>query len=86
MTLDGLHYTFNGLGDYRLIDVGEELWELHGRAVRPVLPVGGLAAGTVFSAFAAKGYTTAIVHIGLSDDFSRKLQKWNGMAGHGLGG
>ncbi|XP_022094198.1 uncharacterized protein LOC110981168 isoform X22 [Acanthaster planci] len=58
-TLDGLDYTFNGLGEYTLVliedvDRGEKLFELQGRTQRAYDPkTEELTDATVYSGFAA---------------------------------
>ncbi|XP_078420146.1 mucin-4-like [Cetorhinus maximus] len=56
-TLDGLRYTFNGLGDFVLLNVNESngntIFKLHGRTVQT-----GAALATNFMAFAAQHILT----------------------------
>ncbi|XP_041070867.1 uncharacterized protein LOC121292663 isoform X2 [Carcharodon carcharias] len=56
-TLDGLPYTFNGLGDFVLLNVNESngntIFKLHGRTVQT-----GVALATNFMAFAAQHILT----------------------------
>ena len=53
VTLDGLKYTFNGLGEYLLIQVNGA-FTLQARMVRASNPRGELINATVFSAIAMK--------------------------------
>lgn len=58
-TLDGYSYTFNGMGEYTLIEFNHGMFELQGRMER-AWSDGDDINGTVFTAFAAKvqGSTT----------------------------
>lgn len=58
-TLDGYSYTFNGMGEFTLIDFNYGMFELQGRMER-AWSEGNTANGTVFTGFAASvhGSTT----------------------------
>lgn len=62
-TLDGLQYTFNGLGDYVLVRTLDNLLHLHGRTLRPRTTEGELSNATVFSGFAIKTNTSDTAQI-----------------------
>lgn len=66
-TLDGLQYTFNGLGDYVLIRTLDGLLHLHGRTERPERSEGKLSNATVFSGFALKTNTSDTAQIEFDD-------------------
>jgi hypothetical protein len=55
-TLDGLQYTFNGLGEFTMIK--SDNFTLQGRMVQAVNDDGQLVQGTVFSAIAAEDSTS----------------------------
>ena len=50
ITLDGLKYTFNGLGEYLLTEVGSGTFILQGRMVQATSPSGEAVRATVMSA------------------------------------
>ena len=66
-TLDGLQYTFNGLGDYVLIRSRDNSLHLHGRTKRPLTSEGEESNATVFSGFVLKTNTSDTAQI-LFDD------------------
>ncbi|XP_070536953.1 fibrillin-1-like [Ptychodera flava] len=53
VTLDGANYTFNGLGEYTLVNTTDEYFRLQGRTDRPEID-GKLTNATIFVAFAAQ--------------------------------
>ncbi|XP_070549842.1 uncharacterized protein [Ptychodera flava] len=53
-TLDGLPYTFNGLGEYTLVIVDSGKFILQGRTVKAKYEDGNTTSATIFTAFAAK--------------------------------
>ena len=61
--MDGLQYTFNGLGDYVLVRTLDNLLHLHGRTLRPRTTEGELSNATVFSGFAIKTNTSDTAQI-----------------------
>ena len=54
VTLDGLRYTFNGRGEFTLIETTDDSFTLQGRMVQATNVNGTQVAATVFSAIAAK--------------------------------
>ena len=54
ITLDGLKYTFNGKGEFTLIETKNNLFTLQGRMVEVESEFGSTAPATVFSAIAGK--------------------------------
>lgn len=63
MTLDGRNYTFNGLGEYTMIDVNDEFFQLQARTK---LAKGGGTA-TIFAAAVAKQESTSTVQVALKE-------------------
>ena len=55
LTLDGLEYTFNGLGEYTMVDVhtSDVNFTLQGRTGKALNDNGTAINATVFTAFAA---------------------------------
>ena len=62
-TLDGFQYTFNGLGEYTLIDTKYGDFTLQGRTAKARDDKGQETDATVFSAFAAKDHESDTVHV-----------------------
>ena len=54
MTLDGLKYTFNGLGEYVLIDTTDDSFTSQGRMIQARDDDGNLISATAYSAIVAK--------------------------------
>ena len=63
MTLDGRNYTFNGLGEYTMIDINDEFFQLQARTK---LAKGGGTA-TIFAAAVAKQESTSTVQVTLKE-------------------
>ena len=63
MTLDGRNYTFNGLGEYSMVDVKNGRFQLQART--KLAKAGG--SGTVFSAAVAKEVNTSAVQVSLKE-------------------
>ena len=59
-TLDGGNYTFNGLGEYVMIDAQDRVFQLQARTR---LAQQNSTNGTIFSAGAAKEENTSIVEV-----------------------
>ncbi len=65
VTLDGFKYTFNGRGEYLLVQVDDE-FTFQGRMIRPLSPSGNAVNATVFSAIAMReGNNTVQFQIGV---------------------
>ena len=61
MTLDGLKYTFNGRGEFTLIETSDGSFTMQGRMVDITSQNGNAAFATVFSAIVAKeGYSDIV--------------------------
>ncbi len=58
VTLDGHKYTFNGKGEFTLIETKNNRFTLQGRMEQVVDSTGDLAPGTVFTAIIAKEVDT----------------------------
>ena len=61
MTLDGLQYTFNGRGEYTLIETTDSLFTLQGRMIQASGTNGSAVAASVFSAIAGKDHNSDTV-------------------------
>ncbi|XP_077993149.1 uncharacterized protein LOC144447117 [Glandiceps talaboti] len=72
VTLDGANYTFNGLGEYTLVNVTQMFFQLQGRTDRPAEEVQTdddvLANATIFVAFAAQQENSSLVQMTLNED------------------
>ena len=66
MTLDGLKYTFNGRGEFTLIETVDDSFTLQGRMVQATDADGNLAQATVFSAIAGKQSDSDTIQFELS--------------------
>ena len=64
VTLDGLNYTFNGLGEYTFIDVASGFFKVQSRTCRAK----GDGTATVFCACAARGHNSSTVQVDLNDE------------------
>ncbi|XP_053386930.1 uncharacterized protein LOC123542087 [Mercenaria mercenaria] len=64
-TLDGMNFTFNGLGEYTLLQIETEncSFDLQARTERAIKGNGNLSDATVFTAFAAKDSHNSSAHI-----------------------
>ncbi|KAI0210407.1 Mucin-like protein [Lamellibrachia satsuma] len=62
-TLDGFEYTFNGLGEYTLIETTHSNFTLQGRTAKARDANGTQMDATVFSAFTAKDVDSDTVHV-----------------------
>ncbi|KAK2173006.1 hypothetical protein NP493_911g00016 [Ridgeia piscesae] len=62
-TLDGFEYTFNGLGEYTLIETTHREFTLQGRTAKVHNDKGQETDATVFSAFAARDRDSDTVHV-----------------------
>ncbi|KAH3747296.1 hypothetical protein DPMN_181720 [Dreissena polymorpha] len=67
-TLDGMNYTFNGLGEYVLlsIETSHVTFSLQARTERAVKEDGNLSDATIFTAFAARDNTNSSIHVELN--------------------
>ena len=67
-TLDGLSYTFNGLGEYVLLETADGNFTLQGRTARALSDNGTETRGTIFSGFAAQDAASDIVHVQMNNN------------------
>ncbi|KAK2190867.1 hypothetical protein NP493_66g06051 [Ridgeia piscesae] len=67
-TLDGFQYTFNGLGEYTLIETTYGNFTLQGRTAKAIDKNGAERDATIFSAFAAKDDDSDTIHVGMTVD------------------
>ena len=72
-TLDGLGYTFDGLGEYTLIATTANTFILQGRTARAVDGDGKEMQATVFSAFAARDSDSDRFHVQMNDTRNGKI-------------
>lgn len=68
VTLDLHKYTFNGKGEYTLIETGNKWFTLQGRMIEASDLNGANARGTVFSAIAAKQLNSDTVQFEVKED------------------
>ena len=66
MTLDGFKYTFNGKGEFTLIETVDNSFTLQGRMVEATDPDGSLVPATVFTAIVGKQDDSDTVQFELS--------------------
>ncbi|KAK2190852.1 hypothetical protein NP493_66g04024 [Ridgeia piscesae] len=67
-TLEGFQYTFNGLGEYTLIETTYGNFTLQGRTAKAIDKNGAERDATIFSAFAAKDDDSDTIHVGMTAD------------------
>ncbi|XP_070537209.1 mucin-4-like [Ptychodera flava] len=67
-TLDNATYTFNGLGEYILVEVGDAVFTLQARTSRFVTSSGGLSNATIFTAFVARQNASSIVEFTMNEN------------------
>ncbi|KAK3703614.1 hypothetical protein QZH41_019153, partial [Actinostola sp. cb2023] len=72
-TLDGIKYSFNGLGDYIVLQTLDRTNLIHGRTKRPLSKFGGLSKATVFSGFALRSSKNTTVQVLFSDVMAGNL-------------
>ncbi|XP_052777286.1 uncharacterized protein LOC128214704 isoform X2 [Mya arenaria] len=67
-TLDGMNFTFNGLGEFTLlqIDTANISFNLQARTTRAIKQDGNVSDATIFSAFASMDDTGASIHVELN--------------------
>ena len=66
VTTDGLKYTFNGKGEFILIETMDKGFTLQGRMIEAIDEFGSVAAATVFSAIVGKQNDSDTVQLELS--------------------
>ena len=64
--MDGFQYTFNGLGEYTLVETTHGNFTLQGRTAKARDNSGKETDATVFSAFAARDANSDTVHVGMT--------------------
>ncbi|KAK2175059.1 hypothetical protein NP493_751g01026 [Ridgeia piscesae] len=65
-TLDGFQYTFNGLGEYTLIETTHGNFTLQGRTAKALDDSGKEMDATIFSAFAARDINSDTFHVNMN--------------------
>ncbi|CAH1802267.1 unnamed protein product, partial [Owenia fusiformis] len=78
-TLDGKTYTFNGLGEYTLIQTTDDYFTLQGRTSRAVTSNGTITKATVFTAFAVKDELSDKLYVQLADNLIDMIVLVNGV-------
>ena len=68
MTLDGLRYTFNGRGEYTLVETTNNVFTLQGRMVQASGVNDTAVAGTVFSAIVGRDINSDIVQLEIDEN------------------
>ena len=63
ITLDGVEYTFNGYGEYQILQVAPSGFKLQGRMQPLINSYGRKTPGTVYKAFAMKENGSDIVQV-----------------------
>ena len=63
ITLDGFEYTFNGYGEYHVLQIPPIDFELQGRMQPLIDDNGSSTSGTVFKAFAMKENSSDVVQV-----------------------
>ena len=66
MTLDLHKYTFNGKGEFVLIETNDQSFTLQGRMIEVKTSLGSVADATVFSACVAKEKSSSTVQFEIS--------------------
>ena len=66
-TLDNFEYTFNGLGEYTLIETTGGNFTLQGRTAKATNDKGIETNATVFSAFAAQDSDSDRIHVAMNE-------------------
>ena len=68
MTLDGFKYTFNGCGEYTLIETTNSSFTLQGRMIQASGTNGSAVAASVFSAIAGKDHNSDTVQFEIDEN------------------
>jgi len=63
ITLDGVEYTFNGYGEYHILQVAGPDFNLQGRMQPLVGEYGNVSRATVYTAFAMKENNSDVVQV-----------------------
>ena len=67
VTLDGLKYTFNGRGEYTLIETTNNMFTLQGRMIQASGTNGSAVAASVFSAIVGKDHNSDTVQFEIDE-------------------
>ena len=71
-TLDGLKYTFNGLGEYKMIETNDKTFVMQARTVKAKDENGTETSATVYAAFAAQDNDTDVAQIEMNEERTGK--------------
>ena len=82
-TLDGGNYTFNGLGEYVMVDAKNGTFQLQARTK---LAVGNSTKATIFSAGAAKEENTSTIEVRVKPKGSDSIARCTSGPGCSKGG
>ena len=77
ITLDGVEYTFNGYGEYQILNVAGPDFELQGRMQPLVNDDGSNTRATVYKAFAMKENGSDVVQVKKIVIFSENLKLYS---------
>ncbi|NXD40190.1 SUSD2 protein, partial [Copsychus sechellarum] len=73
LTFDGLNFTFNGLGEYTLVESDLTGLAVQGRTQQALFPNGTGALGTGLSAVAMRENSSDVIEVRYSEDFSLEV-------------
>ena len=68
VTLDGFKYTFNGKGEFTLIETVDNSFTLQGRMLEATDPDGSLVPATVFTAIVGSRMTQTLCNLNSADE------------------
>lgn len=66
VTFDKFAYTFNGRGEFTLVQTKDSLINIQGRFIEAIRPIGGSSTGTVLAAIAVKHELSDVLQFELS--------------------
>ena len=69
ITLDGVEYTFNGYGEYHILQIAGPGFNLQGRMQPLIDEYGNVSRATVYTAFAMKETNSDVVQVNTSMTF-----------------
>ena len=84
ITFDGVEYTFNGYGEYQILQVSPPEFKLQGRMQPLISDDGNKTRGTVYKAFAMKENGSDVVQVNANQSRSISSRKYNRAIGFGF--